>query len=237
MVALLAWGFYELAMLPPAAHAKMPDLPVLIIVGMPLIAALFFVLALAGTAAGRPLGLSSPLVEGWLAGARPRVPTSLGTAALVGAVTGLAVVGADCLIMPRLQVSLTGQVSGAAPWQGLLASLQAAVDEEVVFRLGLMSILAWSAWRLMGRRRRTLALGIGMLGAALLFGAAHLPAARALWPLTVGIVTRTVALNVAVGIVTGVLYVRRGLEHAVMAHLCADLVLHVVVPAVAPAPH
>jgi hypothetical protein len=33
-----------------------------------------------------------------------------------------------------------------------------------------------------------------------------------------------------VGTVTGVLFWKYGLEHAMLAHFCADLVLHVIAP-------
>jgi hypothetical protein len=39
-----------------------------------------------------------------------------------------------------------------------------------------------------------------------------------------------VLLNALVGLLTGTLFWKYGLEHAMLAHLCADLVLHVAVP-------
>lgn len=38
-------------------------------------------------------------------------------------------------------------------------------------------------------------------------------------------------LNMLAGIVFGALYWKLGLEHAMVAHFCADLVLHVAIPA------
>ena len=43
-------------------------------------------------------------------------------------------------------------------------------------------------------------------------------------------VTPIVSLNAIVGIVSGWLFWRFGIEHAMLAHFSADLVLHVVVP-------
>jgi hypothetical protein len=67
--------------------------------------------------------------------------------------------------------------------------------------------------------------------AARLFGAGYLPAAfgigmpHALLPLA-----RIVRLNALVGAVTGTLFWKFGLEHAMVAHFSADLVLHVAIP-------
>ena len=64
--------------------------------------------------------------------------------------------------------------------------------------------------------------------AAVLFGLGHLPATAALLPLTPAVVARAVVLNGIAGVVFGWLYWRRGLEAAMVAHFCADLVLHVL---------
>ncbi|HRI49762.1 MAG TPA: CPBP family glutamic-type intramembrane protease [Pseudomonadota bacterium] len=69
-----------------------------------------------------------------------------------------------------------------------------------------------------------------ILLAALIFGAGHLPAAAALLPITPLFLARTLVLNGLVGTVCGWLFWRRGLEAAMIAHLSADLVLHVAVP-------
>jgi membrane protease YdiL (CAAX protease family) len=68
--------------------------------------------------------------------------------------------------------------------------------------------------------------------AALAFGAGHLPmAAQVFGGLTTMVVVRTIALNALGGIVFGSLYSRWGLERAMVAHFCADIVLHVVLGA------
>jgi hypothetical protein len=47
--------------------------------------------------------------------------------------------------------------------------------------------------------------------------------------LTTTIVVRTILLNALAGVVFGDLYARWGLEHAMVAHFCGDIVLHVIV--------
>lgn len=75
-----------------------------------------------------------------------------------------------------------------------------------------------------------LALSVGL--AALLFGAAHLPAALQIFPSSPIVVARTLVLNPVLGVPFGWMFVRRGLEHAIVMHFAADIALHVVGPLV-----
>jgi len=63
--------------------------------------------------------------------------------------------------------------------------------------------------------------------AGMLSTMALLPYLVALMPLLIG---RIVLLNALVGLATGMLFWKYGLEHAMLAHFCADLMLHVALP-------
>jgi membrane protease YdiL (CAAX protease family) len=66
---------------------------------------------------------------------------------------------------------------------------------------------------------------------ALLFGFGHLPYAFAIGVShTPMLISEIVFLNALVGLVTGTLFWKYGLEHAMLAHFGADLVLHVAAP-------
>ena len=68
--------------------------------------------------------------------------------------------------------------------------------------------------------------------AALVFGIGHIPAAVAAGVARAPLQgTRIVVLNMLAGTVFGALYWKLGLEHAMVAHFCADLLLHVAMPA------
>jgi len=69
-----------------------------------------------------------------------------------------------------------------------------------------------------------------ILLAALLFGLGHLPATKAIMPLTPLIVARALLLNGIAGIAFGWLYWQYGLVGAMLAHFCADIVLHLIGP-------
>ncbi len=59
------------------------------------------------------------------------------------------------------------------------------------------------------------------------FGVGHLPATRAMVPLTPAVVARALILNSIVGVPCGYLYWKKGLEAAMITHGTADVVLHV----------
>ena len=63
---------------------------------------------------------------------------------------------------------------------------------------------------------------------ALLFGLSHLPALAAQAELTVGLVARTVLLNALGGVAFGVLFWRRHLEAAMVAHASAHVVISLI---------
>jgi hypothetical protein len=187
-----------------------------------------FVLAWAGTAAGRRLGVGSPWLEARLRGERPPLPRSLGRMLLYGLAAGLLTAALDLAFAPSMPPPLGGELPRPSPWYGFWASFYGGIAEEVITRLGMATVLAWAMARLVGRRA---ALAVGIAGAALLFGALHLPAAAQVWPLTALVVARTLLLNALPGALFGAVYVRHGLEHAIVMHFAADIALHVAVPA------
>lgn len=119
----------------------------------------------------------------------------------------------------------------------LVASVTAAIGEEILFRsfvLGLWAFLLHLILRrwLDGR----VLLRIGNLLAALAFAVGHLASAMLLFgvasptgipPL---ILVEILLLNTAVGWVAGTQYIRQGLVAAVSLHFWVDAVLHVVWP-------
>ena len=191
-------------------------------------------LAFLGLRMGHRVGLGSPLLQDLLARRAPdwrRLQP--GRAVLLGALAGLAVIGASLLLDPLLPEPLqpiADPGAGRSALNGLLASFYGGIAEELQMRLFLMTLLAWLATGF-GRRRAHPAVFWGAIViAALLFGVGHLPAAANLWSLDEMVVVRTLALNAIAGLAFGWLYWKRGIEMAMLAHFSADIVLHVLAP-------
>jgi Type II CAAX prenyl endopeptidase Rce1-like len=158
----------------------------------------------------------------------------LALAALGGICVGALILALEAVLFaPLLPTDLSAEAAQrVAPWMGALASVYGAVDEEVLLRLGVMTLLAWALSHV-GRRRTEMAdslMWVSVVGAALLFGAGHLPATAALTPLTPIVMIRTIALSGLGGVLYGWLYWRQGLALAMVAHGGTDLVLHVLAP-------
>ena len=183
-----------------------------------------FLLAWAGLALGAGLGLDSPAVRAWIEGRRSTAPRHWISAALLGLATGATILALDHLFFA---IALPG-APRPLRWQGALASFYGGIAEEVMTRLFLMTLVAWCLARLTRRASPAVFVAAATL-AALAFGAGHLPAtARLFGALTVPLVTRALVLNGIPGVVFGLLFWRRGLESAMVAHFSADIALHVV---------
>jgi hypothetical protein len=216
-----------------SAAAERRHLPVAALLALSMVQTAILLAAAigAGLWASRELGLRTPLIDA--AVLRQPVPKGTGrTLALAlgcGLLTGAALAATDRWIFASVAAPLQASV-GAHPvaWQGFLASFYGAIDEEILWRLGVMSVLA------LGLRALLRADGlpgavfwIANIAAAVLFGLAHLPATATLAPLTPALVVRAIVLNGAAGVVFGALFRRYGLEWAMVAHCGVDLVLHV----------
>ncbi len=109
-----------------------------------------------------------------------------------------------------------------------LRALSAALTEEILFRLGLMTLFVWILRSFVSKSKSAEPfLSIGNILAALLFAAAHLP----------GHVTSDTATDLVIGILLfngfggialGWLYARYGLLSAVFTHFLGAVVGYVI---------
>ena len=135
-------------------------------------------------------------------------------------------------ILPQIQARFAAEADSPV-WQRFVIAFDSAVIEELLFRLFLLSLLAWLLGRLWHDPNGLP--GQGVLWAANVlvaigFGLAHLPSWSAVVTLTSAIVITVVLLNSIGGITFGYLYFEGGLEAAMLAHFTADVVLHVLGP-------
>jgi membrane protease YdiL (CAAX protease family) len=89
-------------------------------------------------------------------------------------------------------------------WQGLLASFYGAIPEELLMRLGLMTLLVWFGARLTRSAVPSpAAVWTAIVATALLFGAGHLPTTAAMLPFTPLVIARALLLNGIGGVLFG----------------------------------
>jgi hypothetical protein len=185
-------------------------------------------------------GLDAPFIRALLY--RQPKPAAFGRVLLIGIVTGAAAGGLLLLLSqyifgPWMDASIAA--AGIAvpdvrwsPGEGLLASIGAALNEEVWLRLFLMNGLAWFGGLLLGRKTGRPAMApfwAANILSTLVFGALHISNIVVIgMPVDVVTVTSTLVLNGIIGLLFGWLYWRYGLESAIASHFTADLILKVV---------
>lgn len=185
-----------------------------------------------GLLIARHIGLGVPLLEGLLAGKNVTSPAlaMIGPALILGiASSSVMLILEITLFWPRLPKAMREDTPIPALWKRLLASIYGGIDEEILLRLFLLSLLAWLiglVWHNTGGTPAVGALWAANIVAAVIFGLGHLPATAALAKLTPLLIWRAILLNGIIGVAAGYLYWSYGLEAAMLAHFGADIVLH-----------
>jgi len=149
----------------------------------------------------------------------------------LGLGVGLIIILLDVAVFASYLPASFQEVGRPSPWQGLLASFYGGIDEEILLRLFLVSLLAWLLSRVWKGREGKPTVGgmwLVIIVASVLFGLGHLPATSQLTPLTPLIILRAIVLNGVAGLAFGYLYWKRGLESAMLAHFSTDILLHVI---------
>jgi hypothetical protein len=150
----------------------------------------------------------------------------LTSAALVGLGAGMAVSLLSLAFRSRLPEALTlsWNLSFGA---GVATAFYGGIVEELIARWGALSAVL----RLVRRAGMKDGFQVANVAAAILFGAAHLPVVfLAGAPLTVAAVAYIIGVNGLGGLIFGWLFLRRGLESAMIAHAVADIGVHAVTP-------
>jgi len=183
-----------------------------------------------GTMLAHRIGLDAPAIRQALAGSSPS-PTlrrQVTKAVWAGLGIGLLLAGYAVATEPyyaTLDPDATSRLQALTP-PFAVRILYGGLAEEIMARWGVMTLVCWTTWRLMGRPQRPpgAVFWIGIAAAALVFGLAHLPFLFGVAgdpPLWLPVVA--VGTNVMAGVVFGWLFWRAGLEAAILAHAFAHV--------------
>lgn len=229
MVGVVILAFTVIPQLLAKSHQQVP-LAVAITASIIQSGVLLLLAVWAGVMFSRPLGLEAPVIEAALSRSgtwralKHQIPPTL----IVGIASGGVLLLANRMTPSELLA--TGQTM-AFPLAAKV--LYGGVVEEVLMRWGIMTTLIWLPWRFVqkkaGSPRVNYVLG-AIFFAAVLFGAAHLPAAATLMGgnLTMPVVIFVILGNCVPGVMFGYLYWRHGIEAAMMAHALAHVVFSLV---------
>ncbi|MCL5049928.1 MAG: CPBP family glutamic-type intramembrane protease [Firmicutes bacterium] len=216
MLGVVAVAF---TMIPQLVEVSPPTAPVGIVVAA-MIAQSSVMLALmvwAGVRLGPKVGLRAPVIEAWVERRRglPLLFQQLPAALLVGALSGLLLILFESIAPASLQA-----VNLDVPL--ISAILYGGVTEEVLVRFGLMTIVLWLMWRFIQRRNGPLKpvyAYTAITVCAVAFGAGHLPVTQVFdIALTPSVLLYIVGANALLGSLFGLLFLRYGLESAIIAH-------------------
>ncbi|HVS82100.1 MAG TPA: CPBP family glutamic-type intramembrane protease [Pyrinomonadaceae bacterium] len=209
-------------------------LPLLVAIGVVQNLLVFAVAIGLGLLLARKMGLpGAPLLEAYLYGEEPpvRLRDSLKYGVVVGIAVGIILLFIIIPAAPHLPGLPFVSAARVALWKRVLICFYGGIDEEVLTRLFLLTLLAWLGVRIFQRNKAQLApatFWVANIIVAILFGLGHLPSAAMVMHITPTVVVLALVLNGIAAIPFGCLYWKRGLESAMIAHFCADFVIYVV---------
>ena len=211
-------------------------LPLLIVVGVAQNTALLALVIGVGLFLARKLDMGTPILESRLYHEQSSVNArdSLKSGALVGICVGIVLLVVLLIAAPHLPGLPFVSAARAAVWKRVLVCFYGGIDEEVLSRLFLLTLLAWLGTRVFQKQKARVSkvtFWFANIIVAILFGLGHLPNAAMVMRITPTVVILALTLNGIAAVSFGYLYWKRGLESAMIAHFCADFVVYVVGPA------
>jgi len=219
---------YALASSPKALEGLTISIPLALTISVLQTVILVAITTSLGLWLGRRVNLGAPRLRQWLAGDREGALALLKPAAIraavAGATTALVIVLLDIFAFPGTLQAQSASSAGTP-------TLYGGINEELLLRLGVMTIIIWLGAVLITKQTPPDGLyWFGIVVSAVAFGLGHLPATSQSFTITAMVVLRAVVLNGLGGIVFGWFYWRHGLLSAMASHFSADLVIHVIVP-------
>ena len=204
--------------------------PVYWLIAIILIASLIWL----GLLLAQAIGLQASVMTTWFSGQPPN-PRFFGWAISLGLVVGIVLISIIRLIrtaFPQIRTRFTAELKFPI-WKRLVIAFYSGVLEEIIFRLFLLSLIAWllgRVWQTADGRPAIGAIWLSNLLAAILFGIVHLPRWSSLTRLSPGFILLIIAMNGLGGIAFGYLFVTYGIEAAIIAHFIGDSLLHIIGP-------
>lgn len=153
-----------------------------------------------------------------------------GISILSGASTAITIYMLDS-VFTLLGVGITTHQSYAPVWQKLLAAMYGGITEEIIMRLFLMTFFIWISMQVLKQKKpSTIIILISIIFTAVIFGLGHLPITASVTQINTMVILRAIVLNGIAGVMFGLLFWKKGLESAMIAHFTADIFLLTLLP-------
>ena len=210
-------------------------LPALITAQLMQSAILFAAFISLGLVLAPKAGIEMPILQRWLYGRAAPLPKN---AARTPLLAGVAIAAFLLLVfytvfLPRIPEWPVGVEVAMPVWKRLLSCFYGAINEEIVARLFVMSLLLWLLRKIVRQQSpqaSPVIFWIANLIVAGLFAVGHIPAAKVFLPITPLVIVALLTINGSASLVFGYLCWKRGLEAAMLAHFSTDFMLHVIGP-------
>ncbi len=213
--------------------AKIPvSLSIIFIVQLFQSIVIFALAILVGLKLYKKVGLSLPIFEAIVVGKKylPHLQSIGKISFMSGILAGGSITILDYLFR-LVGVNVSTEFSHIPLWQRLLVGFYGGINEEVLMRLFLMTLVIWMGVKVIRQTsQHKTVIWTSIILTSIIFGLGHLPIVASVVGLTFLVVLRTIVLNSIGGIIFGWLFWKRGLEAAMIAHFIADIVLHVIIP-------
>lgn len=179
--------------------------------------------AIIGGVLAHRAGFPLPIINGPPWPSSNAVQSILIYGAVGGAFAGLLILKIS-LLGPYMLTGALPPITLYTPEYFALGALYGGLTEEIIFRFGLMTLIAWALLQATGQSADWVFL-VAIALSALLFAAGHLPVVFATGQATAAIITYVLVLNSAAGLIYGWLYWRLGLEAAMVAHVSTHITM------------
>ncbi|MDF1497516.1 MAG: CPBP family glutamic-type intramembrane protease [Patescibacteria group bacterium] len=211
-------------------------LPVLALISIVQSSILFAIAIYLGLKLSNKVGLGLPILENYFKTKmiEPSLKSIFLNSGYYGVIAGGLIIIFD-FVFKYLGVSITLGMNQIPPlWQRVIASLYGGISEELLLRLFFMSLVIWIFSKIMRTKteitKNNFIMWFSIIFAAIIFGLGHLPITSSLTAITPLVISRAIILNGIGGIIFGWLFWKKGLEHAMIAHFTADIVILAIFP-------
>ncbi|WP_158555971.1 CPBP family glutamic-type intramembrane protease [Peribacillus glennii] len=186
-----------------------------------------FLASLIGLYLGPKVGLKADILRNWVykdTGAKFNRQTVLFSAVLGAIVTFFVLLIDKFIFLPMVpEIAELPTVGNVNFLIGLSTVFQGGYTEEVLMRFGGVTLIVWLL-SIIFKKKPAWIYVTAIFLIAIYFGIGHIgafgPDPSAM------LVFRTIVLNAMLGVATGFLYWKKGLEYAMIAHIMADIIIH-----------